>query len=63
MVWGPTLSMNFATLVPKRDDEVDASRDGKLVYPSIVTLFVVMQMTGRIRWEEKFSGKPAEVKA
>jgi len=22
---------------------------------SILTLFVVMQMTGRIRWEEKFS--------
>jgi inner membrane protein involved in colicin E2 resistance len=25
---------------------------------SIVTLFVVMQMTGRIRWAEKFAGKP-----
>lgn len=23
----------------------------------IVTLFVVMQMTGRIRWAEKFGGK------
>jgi inner membrane protein involved in colicin E2 resistance len=27
---------------------------------SIVTLFVVMQVTGRIRWAEKFSLKPAE---
>ncbi len=26
---------------------------------SILTLFVVMQMTGRIRWAEKFGGKPA----
>jgi inner membrane protein involved in colicin E2 resistance len=26
---------------------------------SIITLFVVMQMTGRIRWTEKFSQKPA----
>jgi Inner membrane protein CreD len=25
---------------------------------SIVTLFVVMQMTGRVRWAEKFAGKP-----
>jgi inner membrane protein involved in colicin E2 resistance len=25
---------------------------------SVVTLFVVMQVTGRIRWTEKFSGKP-----
>ena len=25
---------------------------------SIITLFVVMQMTGRIRWKEKFSGGP-----
>jgi hypothetical protein len=23
---------------------------------SIVTLFVVMQMTGRVRWSEKFAG-------
>lgn len=27
---------------------------------SIVTLFVVMQMTGHIRWAEKFARKPAE---
>lgn len=27
---------------------------------SIVTLFVVMQMTGRIRWEEKFAARTAE---
>ena len=27
---------------------------------SIVTLFAVMQMTGRIRWAEKFARKPAE---
>jgi hypothetical protein len=26
---------------------------------SILTLFVVMQMTGRIRWSEQFSGKAA----
>ncbi len=26
---------------------------------SVVTLFVVMQVTGRIRWTEKFSAKPA----
>lgn len=26
---------------------------------SILTLFVVMQVTGRIRWAEKFAGKPA----
>ena len=26
---------------------------------SIVTLFVVMQLTGRIRWAERFAGKPA----
>lgn len=26
---------------------------------SIITLFVVMQMTGRIRWVEKLAGKPA----
>lgn len=26
---------------------------------AIVTLFVVMQMTGRIKWEEKFARKPA----
>src|SRR6476620_10457455 len=26
---------------------------------SVLTLFVVMQVTGRIRWSEKFSGKPA----
>ena len=26
---------------------------------SILTLFVVMQMTGRIRWAEKFAGKPS----
>jgi hypothetical protein len=26
---------------------------------SIVTLFVVMQMTGRVRWAEKFAGRPA----
>jgi len=26
---------------------------------SILTLFVVMQMTGRIRWAEKFAGKLA----
>ncbi len=25
---------------------------------SIVTLFVVMQMTGRVRWAEKFAGRP-----
>jgi hypothetical protein len=42
VVWGPTLSMNFATLVPKRDDEVDASRDGRSVYPTIVTPFAVV---------------------
>ena len=34
--------MNFATLVPKRDDEVDASRNGKWVYPTIVTPFAVV---------------------
>ncbi len=28
---------------------------------SILTLFVVMQMTGRIRWAEKFGSKPAYV--
>jgi inner membrane protein involved in colicin E2 resistance len=28
---------------------------------SIVTLFVVMQMTGRIKWAEKFAAKPAVV--
>jgi hypothetical protein len=27
---------------------------------AIITLFVVMQMTGRIRWSEKFAGVPAE---
>ena len=27
---------------------------------SVVTLFVAMQITGRIRWEDKFSLKPAE---
>jgi inner membrane protein involved in colicin E2 resistance len=27
---------------------------------AIVTLFVVMQMTGRIRWEEQFAAKPAQ---
>ncbi|HET6975011.1 MAG TPA: inner membrane CreD family protein [Pyrinomonadaceae bacterium] len=27
---------------------------------SVLTLFVVMQITGRIRWAEKFSAKPAE---
>ena len=26
---------------------------------SVLTLFVVMQVTGRIRWTEKFAGKPA----
>jgi hypothetical protein len=26
---------------------------------SVLTLFVVMQITGRIRWAEKFSVKPA----
>ncbi len=26
---------------------------------SILTLFVVMQLTGRVRWAEKFAGKPA----
>jgi hypothetical protein len=26
---------------------------------SVITLFVVMQVTGRIRWSEKFAGKPA----
>lgn len=26
---------------------------------SILTLFVVMQMTGRVRWAEKFMRKPA----
>jgi len=36
--------MNFAMLVLKRDDEVDASRDGKLVYPTIVTLFAVVSL-------------------
>lgn len=30
---------------------------------SILTLFVVMQMTGRIRWAEKFGSKPAYVPA
>jgi hypothetical protein len=25
---------------------------------SVLTLFVVMQVTGRIRWTEKFAGKP-----
>jgi energy-converting hydrogenase Eha subunit G len=25
---------------------------------SIITLFVVMQMTGRIRWSERFATKP-----
>jgi hypothetical protein len=25
---------------------------------SVLTLFVVMQMTGRIRWAEKFTVKP-----
>ncbi|MDT5271577.1 MAG: hypothetical protein QOH49_3763, partial [Acidobacteriota bacterium] len=25
---------------------------------SILTLFVVMQITGRVRWAEKFSAKP-----
>jgi hypothetical protein len=25
---------------------------------AIITLFVVMQMTGRIRWAEKFAGMP-----
>ncbi len=29
---------------------------------SILTLFVVMQITGRVRWAEKFAGKPAETK-
>src|SRR5918911_5246769 len=29
---------------------------------SILTLFVVMQITGRVRWAEKFAGKPAEAK-
>jgi len=27
---------------------------------SVVTLFVAMQVTGRIRWTEKFSLKPVE---
>ena len=27
---------------------------------SIVTLFVVMQLTGRIRWSEKFASRMAE---
>jgi hypothetical protein len=27
---------------------------------SVVTLFVAMQVTGRIRWAENFSLKPAE---
>src|SRR6185436_1757725 len=27
---------------------------------SVLTLFVVMQITGRIRWAEKFSVKPVE---
>ena len=27
---------------------------------SVVTLFVAMQVTGRIRWAEKFSLKPVE---
>ena len=27
---------------------------------SVATLFVAMQVTGRIRWAEKFSLKPAE---
>ena len=26
---------------------------------SVLTLFVVMQVTGRIRWADKFAGKPA----
>jgi inner membrane protein involved in colicin E2 resistance len=26
---------------------------------AIITLFVVMQMTGRIRWADKFAGVPA----
>ncbi len=26
---------------------------------SIITLFVVMQMTGRTNWTERFAGKPA----
>jgi inner membrane protein involved in colicin E2 resistance len=30
---------------------------------AIITLLVVMQMTGRIRWAEKFSGAPAPVRA
>jgi inner membrane protein involved in colicin E2 resistance len=30
---------------------------------SVVTLFVVMQVTGRIRWAEKFSLKPADERA
>jgi inner membrane protein involved in colicin E2 resistance len=30
---------------------------------AIITLFVVMQMTGRIRWTEKFAGAPATVRA
>lgn len=29
---------------------------------SIITLFVVMQMTGKIRWKEKFAGVPIETK-
>lgn len=28
---------------------------------AILTLFVVMQMTGRVRWAEKFAGKPATI--
>jgi hypothetical protein len=27
---------------------------------SIITLFVVMQVTGRIKWKEKFAVKPLE---
>lgn len=30
---------------------------------AIVTLFVVMQMTGRVRWADKFAAKPATMKA
>jgi hypothetical protein len=27
---------------------------------SILTLFVVMQITGRVRWADKFASKPGE---
>jgi hypothetical protein len=30
---------------------------------SILTLFIVMQMTGRIRWAEKFAGTPGTGRA